>query len=78
MRQEKTCVSDPFAVVCAPRLSSLTLSLFLLKREEGNPTGGFGLTPPEQQERLSHMGLIDYPYCNEPLGRFLLCRLGTN
>ena len=47
-------------------------------REEGNPTGGFGWTPPEQQERLSHKGLIDYPYGNEPLGRFLLYPKGTN
>ena len=47
-------------------------------RKEGNPTGGFGSTPPEQQERLSHKGLIDYPYGNEPLGRFLLYRKGTN
>ena len=78
MRQEMTCVSDPFAVVCIRRLTLLDTESFSVYAIGGEPhrwirfdaTGTAGTVEPH--------GLIDYPYGNEPLGRFLLYRMGTN
>ena len=78
MRQEKTCVSDPFAVVCAPRLMLLDTASFSVEAIGGEPHRWIRFGATGTAERLSHKGLIDYPYGNEPFGRFLLYRMGTN
>ena len=60
MRQEKTCVSDPFAVVCAPRLTLLDTESFSVEAIGGEPhrwirfdaTGTAGTVEPYGSDRL--------------------------
>ena len=60
MRQEKTCVRDPFAVVCAPRLTLLDIEPFSVEAIGGEPhrwirfdaTGTAGTVEPYGSDRL--------------------------
>ena len=74
-RVERDC--DEFFPLC-PSIKKLAL-----RHGHGECSVGHWMTTitrldPEHHERLTHKDLIDYPYGNEPLGRFLLYRKGTN